>query len=78
MWWSDVWFWWAWPLMAFGMLAFWGAVAWIVVVVLRSSQRADNRRRPEEILGERLARGEIDEAEYGRRLSTLRSTAGRR
>jgi putative membrane protein len=78
MWWSDGWSWWAWPLMTFGMLAFWGAVAWIVVVALRGSQRAEDRRPPEEILAERLARGEIDEAEYERRLSALRSTVGRR
>jgi putative membrane protein len=61
---------WAWWLMSAGMVAFWAAVAWVVVALARGSRVPD--RRPDEILSERFARGEIDEATYRRQLDLLR------
>ena len=67
---------WGWGLMAFGMLVFWGLlIAGLVVLVryLRPDPR-DRSQSPtaEQILGERYARGDIDEEEYRRRLQVLR------
>ncbi|MGW4163264.1 SHOCT domain-containing protein [Streptomyces sp. NPDC004788] len=70
---------WGWFAMAAGMVLFWGLLITVVVMIFRSLDRAADRpaRRvpavPEQILAERLARGEIDEEEYRRRLSALRS-----
>jgi putative membrane protein len=72
--WWDGWSWWAWPVMTLGMVAFWVAVAWIVVAAFRRSQDVSVHGGPEEILAERFARGEIDEAEYERRRAALRSS----
>jgi putative membrane protein len=72
-WWPDGgWAWAAWPMMI-GMLAFWGAIAWVVVTLVRRAPgpKAD-RMDAEEILAERFARGEIDEEEYRRRRDFLR------
>ena len=72
MWsWSDHmggWWWVTVPM----MLAFWALVAWVVIVLVRSSN--DRRSGPdaEEIRAERLARGDIDEAEYRRRRELVR------
>jgi len=79
MWWWDggpgVW---GWLGMGAAMIAFWGLVAWEVVVLVRGRREDGGRRRsPEEILGERLARGEIDEEEYRGRLAALRDAAAR-
>ncbi|MFJ5833714.1 SHOCT domain-containing protein [Streptomyces sp. NPDC093089] len=70
---------WGWFAMSAGMVLFWGLLITAVVLVFRALDRAAGppaRRAsavPEQILGERLARGEIDEAEYRRRLEALRS-----
>lgn len=73
--------WGGWLLMALTMLAFLALVAWGVFLVWRSTsgparhEEGDVRRRPsapEDILGERLARGEIDPDEYRARLDALR------
>ncbi|MFB6835740.1 SHOCT domain-containing protein [Streptomyces sp. NPDC056361] len=70
---------WGWFAMSAGMVLFWGLLITAVVLVFRALDRAAGppARRgsavPEQILGERLARGEIDEAEYRRLLGTLRS-----
>ncbi|MEU2236546.1 MULTISPECIES: SHOCT domain-containing protein [Streptomyces] len=69
---------WGWFAMSAGMVLFWGLLITAAVLVFRTLDRAAGRparqgsTRPEEILGERLARGEIDEEEYRRRLSALR------
>ncbi|WP_031002309.1 SHOCT domain-containing protein [Streptomyces sp. NRRL F-5727] len=69
---------WGWFAMAAGMVLFWGLLITVVVLIFRTLDHASGRpvRRgsptPEQILGERLARGEIDEEEYRRRLSALR------
>jgi putative membrane protein len=71
--WDAGWGWW----MALMMVAFWGVVIWLVVTFVRNSEK----RRPrhdehletaQAVLAERLARGEIDTAEYRERLDTLR------
>ncbi|MEU8619167.1 SHOCT domain-containing protein [Streptomyces sp. NPDC048623] len=73
---------WGWFAMAAGMILFWGLLIAVVVLIFRTLDRATERHAerparqgptaPEQILGERLARGEIDEEEYRRRLAALR------
>lgn len=68
-----------WGFMAVALLwiGFWALVVTAAVLVVRNLVRAgqDNGRDgPERILAERFARGEIDEEEYHRRLTALRST----
>jgi putative membrane protein len=58
-------------------LAFWVAVIWVVVGLLRyrtgpTPPAGARPARPEEILAQRYARGEIDDDEYHRPLDTLR------
>ncbi|KQX46364.1 MULTISPECIES: SHOCT domain-containing protein [unclassified Streptomyces] len=71
---------WGWFAMSAGMVLFWGLLITVAVMLFRSLDRAAERPRgfgpaasAEQILGERLARGEIDEEEYRRRLTALRS-----
>jgi len=57
----------------------WMVVSWVAVVVvvwaivwaITPGRSAERRRDPKEILQERFARGEIDEAEYRSRLNVL-------
>jgi putative membrane protein len=58
----------------------WMVASWVVIVLLvwviarairPEAGGADRRRDPKEILQERFARGEIDEAEYRSRLNVL-------
>ena len=68
--------WGMWVLMGVAMVAFWGALAWIIVTVVRQralsvvSSRATPLTPPASasdgvrILDERLARGEIDPDDY--------------
>lgn len=65
--------WWA-VMGGFGMIAFWAAIIFLVVALTRerSSSRPEPREDPASIAGLRLARGEIDEAEYDRILAKLR------
>ena len=76
------WGWGGWLLMSLTMLAFLALVAWGVFLVWRSTahprsggseHQSPARQPPEEILAERLARGEIDADEYRARLDALRS-----
>ena len=71
---------WAWLLMTLGMLSFWALVAVLVVALFRRPGGRDQQQRPdaEEILAERLARGEIDADEYRQRLQMIDQGAGRR
>ncbi|MEU9997495.1 SHOCT domain-containing protein [Streptomyces sp. NPDC050848] len=71
---------WGWFAMSAGMVLFWGLLITVAVMLLRTLDRAVERPsgfRPatpaEQILGERLARGEIDDEEYRRRLAALRN-----
>jgi putative membrane protein len=76
---------WGWLLMTLGMLGFWALVAVVVVALLRRPGQSDQQRQPdqqpqpgaEEILAQRLARGEIDADEYRQRLQTLQETTSR-
>ncbi|WP_346093363.1 SHOCT domain-containing protein [Streptomyces olivaceiscleroticus] len=72
---------WGFIAMAITQLLFWGlllgGVALLVRYLVRSHHDANlppTRQTPQQVLAERLARGEIDEAEYQRRLTTLRSS----
>jgi putative membrane protein len=77
--------WWWWIPMMVLMVAFVGALAWLVVVLARGtghSSRVSNpvtaappaspaRPTAQDILAERLARGEIEPEDYRRRLEAL-------
>ncbi|MFF3607862.1 SHOCT domain-containing protein [Streptomyces sp. NPDC002463] len=69
---------WGWFAVSAGMVLFWGLLITAVVLIFRTLDRAagppprQGTAAAEQILGERLARGEIDEEEYRRRLSALR------
>ena len=76
---------WGWLLMTLGMLGFWALVAVLALALLRRPGQSDQQRQPdqqprpgaEEILAQRLARGEIDPDEYRQRLQTLQETTNR-
>ena len=73
MWWNGDWNWGAWLVMTAVMVAFWAALIWLVVYAIRSSDEPSTRR-PEHILDERFARGEITEDEYRDGIAVLRET----
>lgn len=82
MYYSGDWAWWAWIPMSVMMIAFWGAVAWAVVALVRRSgepggEAGPPARTPEAILQDRLARGEIDVGEYEERLQAIRGASPR-
>jgi putative membrane protein len=70
-----------WIVMAILMVLFWGAVVFVFVSVFRRRTQQEPHLSPdrlskvsaEQILGERFARGEIDETEYRARRAALRS-----
>ncbi|MFD5277668.1 SHOCT domain-containing protein [Pseudarthrobacter sp. NPDC058362] len=71
---------WGYIMMSISMLIFWGAIIAGVVLLARSLRapghqhyQAPPSRSAEDLLAERFARGEIDEAEYQNRLAVLRS-----
>jgi putative membrane protein len=67
---------WGWGWMTFVTVVGVLLVALLVLTLLRGSAlgpRPGDRPTAEQILAQRLARGEIDEAEYQRRRSALRS-----
>jgi putative membrane protein len=76
---------WGWLLMTLGMLGFWALVAVVAVALLRRPGPPDQqplpdqqpRLNPEEVLAERLARGELDPEEYRQRLQALQETTNR-
>jgi len=76
--------WGLWVLMIVAMVVFWGALAWIIVTLVRHRDTSSGRISPVSapgslpvgpdalrILNERLARGDIDEDEYTRRRSLI-------
>jgi putative membrane protein len=80
MWWPDGGMnGWGWVAMTVTMVLFWGLLIVGGVLVVRTLNRPPGdssgiaRPTPEQVLAERFARGEIDEDEYRRRLSTLSS-----
>ena len=76
MWWDHGWGWGDWLGMSLMMLVFWGAIIWLIVWLVRSSSTKQDTppaaARPEDVLAERFARGEIDATEYQDRLHVLR------
>jgi putative membrane protein len=67
---------WGYTLMGFSTVFFWGLLIAGVVALVRHFGRTpadEPRGRPELLLAQRFARGEIDEDEYRRRLEILRS-----
>ena len=82
---GNGWGWVGWILMTFGMVAFWALFITAVVLAIRwlvgqhgatASPPIAGRSRAEDVLGERFARGEIDDNEYRKRLALLREQAG--
>jgi putative membrane protein len=80
--WHDGWGWGGWILTALVMVVFWAVVISSVVFAVRyltsdrgrsaGPQPGPTANRAEDVLAERYARGEIDDDEYGRRLTLLR------
>jgi putative membrane protein len=76
---------WSWLLMSLGMLGFWALVAVLALALLRRPGQPHQqpqpdqqpRQNPEEVLAERLARGELDPDEHRQRLQTLQETTNR-
>ena len=76
---------WGWLLMTLGMLSFWALVAVVTVALLRRpgpphQQLPPDQQPPpgaQEILAQRLARGELDPDEFRQRLQTLQETTNR-
>lgn len=74
--------WWWMPMMIM-MVAFWGGLIWIGVTLLKRNHTTSQLNAPvaaptpakasaQEILAERLARGEIEPEDYRQRLDALR------
>lgn len=70
---------WDWFATSVGTVLFWALLITGAVLLYRALARAPRQPHPhapatpEQLLAERFARGEIDEDEYRRRLSVLRS-----
>ena len=62
--------------MTVGMIAFWSAIVWAVIALLRARNPSGQHPpdRPGEILAGRLARGEITEDEYVRARDLLENS----
>ena len=78
--WGNGWGWVGWTLMAVVMVLFWGGVITAIVLAIRyvggssnvaASPPSYGPSRPEDVLAERFARGEIDVDEYRRRVKVL-------
>ncbi|MFR9802801.1 SHOCT domain-containing protein [Pseudonocardia sp. RS010] len=74
---------WGYALTTVSMVLFWGLIIFGVIALIRYLGRADrsvtdgSSAEPiaEQVLGQRFARGEIDEQDYRQRLDTLRGRA---
>jgi putative membrane protein len=69
--------WWGFAGMGIGMVLFWALVILGIAVLVRSSvsdrpQRLSPAPSPEQVLANRLARGQISETQYRDRLAVLR------
>jgi len=76
-WYGGHWAFWQAGLMWVGMIAFWGLLIWGIYALIRGTTRSSMNHGSEarRILDERLARGEIDTAEY-RRLRDMIGSQG--
>ena len=69
---------WGWAFMTVGWLFLWALIVVGIIALVRHLGRDDGDRyssaggTAEELLGQRFARGEIDEGEYRHRLDVLR------
>ena len=80
--WYGDWGVWGWVVMGITMFLFWGGLAALAVFLVRGARGGwggagyyppdAQHDDPLRILGQRFARGEIDETEYRARLETLR------
>ncbi len=77
-WYHDGAGWGGWLVMTVAMIAFWAMVIVAVVVLFRGSKGGGQASSPHQdamdILGQRFARGEIDEDEYHARSAALRAS----
>jgi putative membrane protein len=77
-WWGNGWGWAGWVLMCVVMVLFCVVLITAIVVAIRylagsrDSTGGTRPSRPEHLLAERFAPGEIDEDEYWRRMTVLR------
>ena len=66
----------AWVIMVFAMLVFWTVLVLAILVIVRHWRAGEHDSRPastpQDILKERLARGEITEEEFRNRISILK------
>jgi putative membrane protein len=77
MYWGDM-SWWGWLMMSVGMLVVYGLIVWGIARLLGGRDTAGaGRSSPEDVLGEWLARGEIDAWEYRGGVQALRSRGDR-
>ncbi|MGW4103435.1 SHOCT domain-containing protein [Streptomyces sp. NPDC004976] len=71
---------WGWFAMSASMILFWALIITAAVLLFRALGRPHEHTHspaapsPEQLLAERFARGEINQEEYQRRLSALRSS----
>ncbi|MGW2619370.1 SHOCT domain-containing protein [Streptomyces sp. NPDC001500] len=72
---------WGWFAMSAGMILFWALIITVAVLLFRALNQPREYTHPavrpsaEDILRERLARGEIDEDEYRRRMTALHAAS---
>jgi putative membrane protein len=64
--------WWIFPLAWIALIAVFLTFAWRRPWWRRGAEPWHDARSPQAVLGERFARGEIDEEEYRKRLAVLR------
>lgn len=79
-WYGAHWALWQASLMWVGMIVFWGLLIWAIYALITTATRRPPRHdasSAREILDQRLARGDIDQAEY-QRLSNLISSGDQR
>lgn len=78
---GNGWGWAGWILMTAGMVAFWALLITAVILAVRyltgsrdtaASSSGAGLARPEDLLAQRFASGEIDDSEYRQRLGLLR------
>lgn len=66
----------AWVVMAFGMIVFWTVVVLLILMIVRhwgaGERTSPPASSPQDILKERLARGEITEEEFRTRMNVLK------